>query len=165
MAEVDPSLQQFAHDVIDGVLARGAALFPDAQQVVELGAGPADAGGPPGSGEALSGRLEEAASQWARRRLAIQHLDEQRAQIMATAAAAAVEGRAAVERLREQARAQVDTIMPLTDSPAGGRLLVSMLDQIVGQLQQHIADSMRANAEAAAQLRELTPGIQAASDN
>lgn len=160
MAEVDPSLQQFAHDVIDGLLARGAALFPDAQQVVELGAGPADAAGPPGGGEALGGRLEEATSQWARRRLAIQQLDEQRAQVVAAAAQAAIEGRAAVERLREQARAQVDTIMPLADSPAGGRLLVSMLDQIVGQFQQHIAVSMQANADAAAKLRELTPGIQ-----
>jgi len=162
VAGVDPSLRQFADDVIDRLLARGEALFPDVEQAIEFkfGATPAGAGTPPGGGVALADRLEEAHGQWARQHGALQDLDEQGTQIVAAAAAVAAEGRAAVQRLREQARAQVDAMMPVADSPAGTQLVVSTLDQIVGQVQQHVAASRRAYTDAAAQLRELAAGYR-----
>lgn len=160
MAGVDSTnLQQFADNVIDGLLARGAALFPDAQQAVEFTTPQAGQSGSAGGVIAAAGRLGDAGSQWEQRRSALQRLDEQGAQIVA-AAAAAVEGRAVVQRLREQARAQVDAIMPVADTPAGAGLLVSTLDQILGQLQQHVAASRQANVGAAAQLRDLAISYQ-----
>lgn len=161
MAGVDSTnLQQFADNVIDGLLARGAALFPDAQQAVEFTTPQAGQSGSAGGVIAAAGRLGDAGSQWEQRRSALQRLDEQGAQIVAAAAAAAVEGRAVVQRLREQARAQVDAIMPVADTPAGAGLLVSTLDQILGQLQQHVAASRQANVGAAAQLRDLAISYQ-----
>jgi len=158
----DPSLRQFADDVIDRLLARGEALFPEVDQAIEFnfGATPGGARTPPAGGAALADRLEEAHGQWARQHGALQHLDEQGTQIVAAAVAAAAEGRAAVQRLREQARAQVDAMMPVAESPAGTQLVVSPLDQIVGQVQQHVAASRRAYTDAAAQLRELAAGYR-----
>ncbi|WP_156296851.1 DUF4226 domain-containing protein [Mycobacterium paragordonae] len=154
MAGVDPGLQSFAGEVIDRLLARGAELFPEGEQSGGLVTPLAGAVAPPG-GATAAGQLGDAVAQWGQRRLTLQRLDEQGAQIVARAAAAAVEGRGAVQRLREQARAQVEAIMPLADTPAGARLLVATLDQALAQLQQHVAASKQANAGAAAQLREL----------
>lgn len=160
MAGVDSSsLQQFADNVIDGLLARGAELFPDAHQGVVFTAAQLGEVGPPG-GMDRAGRIGEAGAQWGRRRSALQRLDEQAAQIVAAAAAAAVEGRAVVQGLREQARARVDAIMPVADTPAGARLLVATLDQILGELEQHVAASRQANVDAAAQLRDLAIAYQ-----
>jgi hypothetical protein len=153
------SLQQFADSVIDGLLARGAALFPDAQQVVEFITPQAGEAVPPGGVNAV-GRLGEAGAEWGQRRSALQRLDEQGAKIVASTAAAAVEGRTVVQSLREQARAQVDALIPVADTPAGAQLLVATLDQILGQLQQHVAVSKQVNADAAAQLRDLAIAYQ-----
>lgn len=154
------SLQQFADNVVDGLLARGAELFPDAHPGAVFTIAQLGEVGPPGGVEAAAGRLGDAGAQWGRRRLALQRLDERGAQIVAGAAAAAVEGRAVVKRLREQARAQVDAIMPVADTPAGARLLVATLDQILGELEQHVAASRQANVDAAAQLRDLAIAYQ-----
>lgn len=155
------SLQQFADNVIDGLLARGAALFPDAQQVVEfITAQSGEAGRRPGG--AVAGRLGDAGAEWGQRRAELQRLDEQGAKIVASTSAAAVEGRTVVQRLREQARAQVDALIPVADTPAGAQLVVATLDQILGQLQQHVAVSKRVNADAAAQLRDLAIAYQGA---
>jgi hypothetical protein len=157
---VDSSLQQFADNVIDGLLARGAALFPDAQQVVGFITPQAGEAGPPGG--AVAGRLEDAGAKWGQRRATLQRLDEQGAKIVASAASAALEGRMVVQRLREQARAQVDALIPVADTPAGAQLLVATLDQILGRLQQHVAVSKQVNADAAAQLRDLAIAYQGA---
>lgn len=159
MAGVGPGFQSFADEVIDRLLARGAELFPEGEQSVALVTPLAGAAAPPGGAEA-AGRLGDAVAQWGQRCSALQRLDERGAQIVATAAGAAVEGRAAVQRLREQARAQVNAIMPVADTPAGARLLVATLDQILAQLQQHVAASKQANAGVAAQLRDLAIAYQ-----
>jgi len=156
---VDPRLQSFVDEVIDRLLARGAELFPEGEQSVTLVTPLVGAAAPPGGAEA-AGRLGDAVAQWGQRRKALRRLDEQGAQIVATAAGAAVDGRAVVQRLREQARVQVDAIMPVADTPAGARLLVATVDQILAQLQQQVAASKQANAGVAAQLCDLAIAYQ-----
>lgn len=155
----DPRLQYLADRVIDGVLAQGQTLFADAQPVAAFG-GLGDRRDPPAGGVAAT-RLEEATAEAARRRSALQHLEERGAQIVEAAGRAGVEARGAVQQLREQTRAQVDAMMSITDPAQRTKLVMSALDQAMGHMQQHIAATWQANAQAAAQLRDLAEAYNA----
>ncbi len=84
--------------------------------------------------------------------------DEASAQVVAAAGQVGVAARREAELLREQARAQVSAILPVTNSAAGMRLLVSVLDERLGDLQGRVEAVREANSAAAEQLRELARG-------
>lgn len=152
--EVSPTAQEFADLVIDRLLARGCELLPGsvpaaAMQTTE----PAPPVPPPGG--ALAERVAGANAELARRRAAVRRVDEEGALVLAAAGEVAAGARREAELLREQARARAAAILPKTNSAAGMRLLVSVLDQSIAALQDRLETVAEANAAAAGRLREL----------
>jgi hypothetical protein len=161
----DPGLQEFADHVIDRLLGRGAALFPAAEPNLELSGGEVVAAPVPTSGGGLAAGLASAGGELARARSATQQLDEDSGQAVAAAGETGVGGRRGVERLRAGARQQVAAIMPMTNSSAGMRLMVSALDDRLAAMQQHIDSVKDANVTAARQLREIADSYVQAGPN
>lgn len=158
MDGVDPGLQEFADHVIDRLLGRGAELFPAVEPDMALSGAEVVATPAPPSGGSLAANVGAAGGQLARARATVRRLDEQSAQVVAAAGQTGVGGRHGVEQLRAEARSQASAIMSMTNSAAGMRLLVSTLDQRLGELQQHIDSVKKAHVAAAVRLRELVDG-------
>jgi hypothetical protein len=161
--DVDPGLQEFADHVIDRLLGRGAELFPAVEPDIALSGGEVVAAPAPPNGGSLAANVGAAGGQLARARATVRRLDEQSGQVVAAAGETGAGGRSGVELLRAGARTQAAAIMPMANSAAGMRLLVSTLDQRLGTLQQHIDNAKKANVAAAVQLRELAGGYNEAS--
>src|SRR5262245_18861985 len=77
---------------------------------------------PPAGGGVLSGAVVDAGL--GQSHSAVRHLDKQTTQVVAAAVSAGVAARERIELLRDQTRADVSAILPLTNSSAGLRLLV-----------------------------------------
>lgn len=149
-------MQEFADLVIDRLMARGCTLFPGAEPAVTLAATDSAAAVP--SGGALADTVAGAQGELARVQSSVRGADEASAQVVAAAGQVGVDARREAELLREQARAQVSAILPVTHSAAGMRLLVSVLDERLGDLQGRVETVREANSAAAEQLRELARG-------
>lgn len=160
VGDVDPRVQDFADHVIDRLLAGACGLFPDAAQGREFfDAKAKEAGAPaPPSGDALAERVSAAGRELAQARLTVDRLDETSSRAVAAAGEAGAESRSWAEQLRHDARAQARAILPLTNSAAGIRLLVSAMDERVGALQQRIDTTKKAQSDLAAELREVVDG-------
>ncbi|GFG82956.1 hypothetical protein [Mycobacterium paragordonae] len=154
--EVDPVMQEFADLVIDRLMARGCTLFPGAEPAVALATTDSAAAVP--AGGALADTVAGAQGELARVQSSVRGADEASAQVVAAAGQVGVDARREAELLREQARAQVSAILPVTNSAAGMRLLVSVLDERLGDLQGRVEAVREANSAAAEQLRELARG-------
>jgi hypothetical protein len=154
--EADPVMQEFADLVIDRLMARGCTLFPGAEPAVALAATDSAAAVP--AGGALADTVAGAQGELARVQSLVRGADEASAQVVAAAGQVGVAARREAELLREQARAQVSAILPVTNSAAGMRLLVSVLDERLGDLQGRVEAVREANSAAAEQLRELARG-------
>ena len=162
MDGVDPGVQEFADHVVDRLLGRAATLFPAVEPDIELSGGDVVAAPAPTSGGALAANVGAAGGQLARAQSTVRRLDEHSGQVVVAAGETGVGGRSGVEQLRAVARRHAAAIMPMTNSAAGMRLLVSTLDQRLGTLQRHIETAQKANAAAAVQLRELAGGYTGA---
>lgn len=149
-------MQEFADLVIDRLMARGCTLFPGAEPAVALAATDSAAAVP--AGGALADTVAGAQGELARVQSSVRGADEASAQVVAAAGQVGVGARREAELLREQARAQVSAILPVTNSAAGMRLLVSVLDERLGDLQGRVEAVKEANSAAAEQLRELARG-------
>lgn len=158
MDGVDPGVQEFADHVIDRLLGRGAGLFPAGKPDIELSGGEVVTAPEPTSGSALVESTGAAGSELARARSRMQRLGEESGQVVAATGETGLDGRNRAEQVREVARKQVAAIMPLTNSAAGMRLLVSTLDTHVGALQDQLDATKKVNVVAAARLRELAAG-------
>lgn len=145
-------MQEFADLVIDRLLARAAELFPETAPAVAL---TANAPGPPApaTGGAMAASVATASGELARLHSVVRRTDEVAAQALAAAGQAGVDARREAELRREQARAQVSAILPMTNSAAGMRLLVSALDEHVRAVQARMEIVRAANSAAAEQLR------------
>lgn len=149
-------MQEFADLVIDRLMARGCTLFPGAEPAVALATTDSAAAVP--AGGALADTVAGAQGELARVQSSVRGADEASAQVVAAAGQVGVDARREAELLREQARAQVSAILPVTNSAAGMRLLVSVLDERLGDLQGRVEAVREANSAAAEQLRELARG-------
>lgn len=149
-------MQEFADLVIDRLMARGCTLFPGAEPPLALAA--TDSAAPVPAGGALADTVSGAQGELARVQSSVRGADEASAQVVAAAGQVGVDARREAELLREQARAQVSAILPVTNSAAGMRLLVSVLDERLGDLQGRVEAVREANSAAAEQLRELARG-------
>lgn len=151
---MNPTAQQFADLVIDRLLARGCELLPDAAPAVVMTATEPGTPAPP-TGAALADSVADASGEFARRHAAARGTDDAGARVLAAVCELGADTRREAELLREQARAHAAAVLPLTNTAAGMRLLVSGLSEPIGALQDRLEAVANANLAAADQLREL----------
>jgi Transglycosylase SLT domain len=146
---------------IDQLLTRGHNLFPASGGGLNVDAapGPAVPDPPPGGGSLTQGVTGAAGNyrDWLAKGAA---LDADTSDAASDGSEAAAQGRANTAQIRDAARAQAAAIRPVTDSPAGVRLLVSSMDGKLGQLQRELDTANAQSQLIATRLRQLAVGYR-----
>jgi hypothetical protein len=141
---------------IDQLLTRGHELFPASGGGLNVGdaTGPPVPDPPPGGGS-LSEGVTGAAGNYRDWLAKGASLDADTSDAARDGSEAAAQGRANTAQIRDGARAQAAAIRPVTDSPAGVRLLVSSMDGKLGQLQRELDTANAQSQLIATRLRQL----------
>jgi hypothetical protein len=148
---------------VDRLLARGHGLFPASGGDLPLNGGggaPEPPPPPPGTGGLTNG-VTAAADDYQRSHAAAEALDADIRQTADDGSQVGQSGRANVGLVRDTAKSQAAAITPVTNSPAGVRLLVSTMDQRLSDMQRHIEATNAENTLLAVRLRQLAASYQA----
>jgi hypothetical protein len=149
---------------VDRLLTRAHGLFPaaaaDGGAVVGASSGGAGAPRLPAGASGLGEGTGVAGGLYWQAQSALTGLDAQAGQAAQEAVAIAGQGRIGSGAVRDQARAQAAAMMPLSNTAAGVRLLVSTMDERLAAMQRQLGITTNRNQAVATRLQQVDEGYR-----
>ena len=146
---------------VDRLLSRGHGLFPASGGT---GVGGNDPGGQlppaPAGGGQLGAGATQAADDYQQAQAAVSSLGDETSAATGDANAVGTQGRAQSGSIVDAARTQAAAIGPMTDQPAGVKLMVSTMDQRLSDMQRELDTANAQNRLIAVRMRQVVAAYQ-----